>query len=43
MQRLGQPAVLGELLVGILVANLGYYFHSPVMTVLREGPPWLRQ
>ena len=38
MQRLGQPAVLGELLVGILVANLGYYFHSPVMTVLREGP-----
>ncbi len=38
MQRLGQPAVLGELLVGIVVANLGYYVHSPVMTVLREGP-----
>ncbi|HEV2289507.1 MAG TPA: cation:proton antiporter [Candidatus Acidoferrales bacterium] len=38
MRRLGQPAVLGELLVGMLVANLAYAFHRPILTVLREGP-----
>lgn len=32
-----QPAVLGELLVGLLAGNLGYYFASPTLTVLREG------
>src|SRR5437899_12298786 len=37
MSRLGQPAVSGELLIGMLVANLGYYFHEPVLTLLREG------
>jgi Kef-type K+ transport system membrane component KefB len=38
MRAMGQPAVLGELLVGMVVANLAYYFHEPVITVLREGP-----
>ncbi len=37
MQRFGQSAVLGELLVGVLVANVGYWFKEPVLTVLREG------
>jgi len=37
MRRIGQPAVLGELLVGMLVANLAYYFHRPTITILREG------
>src|SRR3974390_8910 len=32
-----QPAVLGELLVGLAAGNLGYYFGSPTLTVLREG------
>ena len=32
-----QPAVLGELLVGLLAGNLGYYFANPTLTVLREG------
>jgi len=37
MKRLKQPAVLGELLVGLLAGNLGYYFGNPTLTVLREG------
>jgi Kef-type K+ transport system membrane component KefB len=37
MKCLGQPAVLGELMVGMLVANLAYYFKEPTLTVLREG------
>jgi Kef-type K+ transport system membrane component KefB len=37
MRKLGQPAVLGELLVGVLVANAAYAWGEPVMTVLREG------
>jgi len=37
MRWLKQPAVLGELLVGLLAGNLGYYFASPTLTVLREG------
>jgi Kef-type K+ transport system membrane component KefB len=37
MRKLGQPAVLGELLIGMLAANLAYYFREPVITVLREG------
>jgi len=36
-KRIGQPAVLGELLVGMLVANIAYYFHQPIITILREG------
>jgi Kef-type K+ transport system membrane component KefB len=37
MRWLKQPAVLGELLVGLLAGNLGYYFGNPTLTVLREG------
>jgi Kef-type K+ transport system membrane component KefB len=37
MRQFGQAAVLGELLAGVAAANLGYYFHEPVLTVLREG------
>lgn len=37
MKWLQQPAVLGELLVGLLAGNLGYYFGNPTLTVLREG------
>jgi Kef-type K+ transport system membrane component KefB len=37
MKWLKQPAVLGELLVGLLAGNLGYYFGNHTITVLREG------
>ncbi len=37
MKWIKQPSVLGELLVGLLAGNLGYYFRNPVLTVLREG------
>jgi Kef-type K+ transport system membrane component KefB len=37
MRWLKQPAVLGELLVGLLAGNVGYYLGSPTLTVLREG------
>ncbi|CEK10284.1 cation:proton antiporter [Legionella hackeliae] len=37
-RRLGQPGVLGELLMGVLVGNLSYYFGSHLMIILREGP-----
>ena len=37
MKWLKQPAVLGELLVGLLAGNLGYYFGNPTLTVRREG------
>jgi Kef-type K+ transport system membrane component KefB len=36
MKRLGQPAVLGELLVGMIFANVGFLLHEPVITILRE-------
>ncbi len=36
MRRVGQPAVLGKLLMGVLLANLGYALHEPVTTVLRN-------
>jgi Kef-type K+ transport system membrane component KefB len=36
-RRLGQPTVLGELLMGILLGNLAYYFGIDLITVLREG------
>jgi Kef-type K+ transport system membrane component KefB len=35
--RLNQPAVLGELVMGVILGNLLYYFGSPLMVVLREG------
>src|SRR6516162_309853 len=37
MKRIKQPAVLGELLVGLIAGNLGYYLRAPTLTVLREG------
>src|SRR6516162_9142843 len=37
MKWLKQPAVLGEVLVGLLAGNLGYHFGNPTLTVLREG------
>ncbi|MGC2764533.1 MAG: cation:proton antiporter [Candidatus Acidiferrum sp.] len=37
MRWIKQPAVLGELLVGLLAGNLGYYFGNPMLSVLREG------
>jgi Kef-type K+ transport system membrane component KefB len=41
MKKAGQPAVLGELLLGMLVANVAFYFGEPILTVLREGPTML--
>lgn len=32
-----QPGVLGELLMGVLLGNLGYYFGSSLFIVLRDG------
>lgn len=37
MRKLGQPAVLGELLIGVLLANAAYWWGDPLITVLREG------
>lgn len=37
MKWIKQPAVLGELLVGLLAGNLGYYLGNPTLMVLREG------
>jgi Kef-type K+ transport system membrane component KefB len=37
MRRAGQPAVLGELLIGLIAANLAWWWGEPVITVLREG------
>ncbi len=36
-RKLGQPSVLGELLVGVLLGNLLYWLHYNLMVVLREG------
>lgn len=36
-RRLGQPSVLGELVVGILLGNLVYLFGGDFILVLREG------
>ena len=37
-RRLNQPTVLGELIVGILLGNLAWYYGVDLITVLREGP-----
>jgi Kef-type K+ transport system membrane component KefB len=37
MTWMKQPAVLGELLVGLLAGNFGFYLGHPGLTVLREG------
>ena len=36
-KRLHQPGVLGELLMGVLLGNVCYYFGMPLIIVLREG------
>ncbi|WP_115304013.1 cation:proton antiporter [Legionella beliardensis] len=36
-KRLNQPGVLGELLMGVFVGNIFYFFGSPLIVVLREG------
>ena len=37
-RKLGFPSVLGELMMGILVGNIAYYFQFDLIMVLREGP-----
>lgn len=37
-QRLQQPGVLGELLMGVIFGNLLYYFKIPEAIIFREGP-----
>jgi Kef-type K+ transport system membrane component KefB len=37
-RKLGQPSVLGELLMGVILGNLGYYFGSDLIILLRQGP-----
>lgn len=36
-KRLGQPGVLGELLMGVLIGNLCYWWGSQLIVILREG------
>jgi len=37
-RKLGFPSVIGELIMGIIVGNLAFYYHVDLITVLREGP-----
>ncbi len=37
-RKLGQPAVLGELVMGLVLGNLGYVLGLELIQVLREGP-----
>ncbi|MEA3413519.1 MAG: cation:proton antiporter [Pseudomonadota bacterium] len=37
-RKIGQPSVLGELLMGVVLGNLGYYFGSDLIIILRQGP-----
>jgi Kef-type K+ transport system membrane component KefB len=37
-RKIGQPSVLGELLMGVILGNLGYYFGSDLIVLLRQGP-----
>jgi Kef-type K+ transport system membrane component KefB len=36
-RKVSQPSVLGELIMGILIGNVGYYFGSDLITIVREG------
>lgn len=36
--RLRQPGVLGELLMGVLIGNICYFFGMHLAVILREGP-----
>ena len=35
-QRFDQPSVLGELIIGILIGNIGYWLGNDWISVLRE-------
>jgi Kef-type K+ transport system membrane component KefB len=37
-RKLGQPSVLGELLMGVILGTIGYVFSVDFLLVLREGP-----
>jgi len=37
-RKLGQPTVLGELLMGVLLGNVLYHAGYDLMVILREGP-----
>lgn len=37
-RRFNQPSVLGELLMGVLLGNIGYLFGNDFIEVLRQGP-----
>lgn len=37
-RKLGFPSVIGELIMGIIVGNLAFYYQVDLITVLREGP-----
>lgn len=37
-RKFGQPAVLGELVMGLILGNVGYLFGLELIQVLREGP-----
>ncbi len=37
-RKLNQPTVLGELLVGILLGNIAWYYGFDLIALLREGP-----
>ena len=37
-RKLGFPSVIGELIMGIVVGNLAFYYQVDLITVLREGP-----
>ena len=37
-RKLGQPTVLGELMMGILIGNIAWYLGVDLIAVLREGP-----
>ena len=37
-RKLGQPSVLGELLMGVALGTIGYIFSVDFLLVLREGP-----
>ena len=37
-RKLGFPSVIGELIMGIAVGNLAFFYQVDLVTVLREGP-----
>jgi Kef-type K+ transport system membrane component KefB len=36
--RLGQPAVLGELIIGVIAGNVGYYLGHPLFVLIMDMP-----